>query len=37
MTELGDAAFTIEIGGFKAHDYFGDGSFYLLNVPGVSC
>ncbi|KAJ7432906.1 beta-lactamase-like protein [Mycena galericulata] len=24
----------LEIGGFKAHDYFGDGSFYLLDVPG---
>lgn len=22
------------IGGFQAHDFFGDGSFYLLNVPG---
>ncbi|KAJ7755382.1 hypothetical protein DFH07DRAFT_700326, partial [Mycena maculata] len=25
----------LEIGGFKAHDYTGDGSFYLLDVPGV--
>ncbi|KAJ7048511.1 beta-lactamase-like protein [Mycena amicta] len=24
----------LTIGGFKAHDYFGDGSFYLLDVPG---
>ncbi|KAJ6584953.1 beta-lactamase-like protein [Mycena capillaripes] len=24
----------LEIGGFKAQDYFGDGSFYLLDVPG---
>ncbi|KAJ7755390.1 hypothetical protein DFH07DRAFT_494083 [Mycena maculata] len=24
----------LEIGGFKAHDYFGDGGFYLLDVPG---
>ena len=23
-----------EIGGFKAFDYFGDGSFYVLNTPG---
>lgn len=23
-----------KIGRFKAHDYFGDGSFYLLDVPG---
>ncbi|KAJ6584950.1 beta-lactamase-like protein [Mycena capillaripes] len=25
---------SLEIGGFKAHDYFGDGSFYILDVPG---
>ncbi|KAF9698626.1 hypothetical protein EKO04_003945 [Ascochyta lentis] len=25
------------IGDFRAHDYFGDGSFYLLDVPGVPC
>ncbi|KAJ7767036.1 hypothetical protein DFH07DRAFT_1012068 [Mycena maculata] len=24
----------LEIGGLRAHDYFGDGSFYLLDVPG---
>ncbi|CAI7607627.1 unnamed protein product [Penicillium glandicola] len=24
----------LEIGGFKAHDYFGDDSFYLLDSPG---
>ncbi|KAF7326428.1 Metallo-beta-lactamase superfamily protein [Mycena sanguinolenta] len=23
-----------EIGGFKAHDYFSDGSLYILDVPG---
>ena len=23
-----------KIGQFQAHDYFGDGSFYILNVPG---
>jgi len=23
-----------KIGNFRAHDYFGDGSFYLLDVPG---
>ena len=22
------------IGAFQAYDYFGDGSFYLLDVPG---
>ncbi|KAK7048257.1 Metallo-beta-lactamase superfamily protein [Favolaschia claudopus] len=25
---------SLEIGGFKAHDFFGDGSLYLLDVPG---
>ncbi|KAJ5385600.1 hypothetical protein N7517_003511 [Penicillium concentricum] len=24
----------LEIGGFRAHDYFGDGSLYLLDSPG---
>ncbi|KAJ5208581.1 beta-lactamase-like protein [Penicillium cf. viridicatum] len=26
--------FPLKIGGFRAHDYFGDGSFYILDVPG---
>ncbi|KAL8664290.1 MAG: hypothetical protein Q9168_007937, partial [Polycauliona sp. 1 TL-2023] len=26
----------LTIGGYKALDYFGDGSFYLLDSPGVS-
>ena len=26
----------LRIGGFAAFDYFGDGSFYLLDAPGVS-
>lgn len=26
----------LTIGGFRALDYFGDGSFYLLETPGVS-
>ena len=26
----------LEIGGYRAMDYFGDGSFYLLETPGVS-
>lgn len=25
---------SLSIGGFQAHDYFGDGSFYLLDSPG---
>lgn len=27
---------SLKIGRFKAHDYFGDGSFYLLDGPGHS-
>ncbi|KAH6970719.1 beta-lactamase-like protein [Ilyonectria sp. MPI-CAGE-AT-0026] len=26
--------FPMTVAGFAAHDYFGDGSFYLLDVPG---
>jgi hypothetical protein len=26
----------LTIGGLPAYDYFGDGSLYLLNTPGVS-
>ena len=26
----------LKIGKFRAMDYFGDGSFYLLDTPGVS-
>lgn len=25
---------TIQIGDFRAHDFFGDGSFYILDTPG---
>ncbi|KAH0842926.1 metallo-beta-lactamase superfamily protein [Fonsecaea pedrosoi] len=25
---------SLQIGQFKAHDFFGDGSFYILDVPG---
>jgi len=34
---LEEADFDIEIERLRAYDYFGDGSFYLLNAPGVSC
>jgi hypothetical protein len=34
VTELSLAEFNLEIGGLKALDYFGDGSFYLLSAPG---
>lgn len=30
------ASFNVDIGGLRGYDYFGDGSFYLLNAPGVS-
>ncbi|RAL00165.1 MBL fold metallo-hydrolase [Aspergillus ibericus CBS 121593] len=29
-----DFADGLTIGGFRAHDFFGDGSFYLLDTPG---
>ncbi|KAK5118481.1 hypothetical protein LTR62_002996 [Meristemomyces frigidus] len=34
--ELDEITFdsALRIGAFRAHDYFGDGSFYLLDVPG---
>ncbi|KAL2827255.1 hypothetical protein BJY01DRAFT_139747 [Aspergillus pseudoustus] len=34
--ELREIAFddSFQIGGFRAHDLFGDGSFYLLDTPG---
>jgi glyoxylase-like metal-dependent hydrolase (beta-lactamase superfamily II) len=31
-----DFSGALTIGRFKAHDYFGDGSFYLLDTPGHS-
>ncbi|KZT21028.1 Metallo-hydrolase/oxidoreductase [Neolentinus lepideus HHB14362 ss-1] len=34
VTELNPEQFTLTIGGFKALDYFGDGSLYLLDTPG---
>ncbi|KAK5096217.1 hypothetical protein LTR70_003146 [Exophiala xenobiotica] len=34
--ELAEQDFPLEIGGFPAHDAFGDGSFYLLSCPGHS-
>jgi len=32
---LEDSQFNIDIGGLRGYDYFGDGSFYLLDAPGV--
>ncbi|KAF3910619.1 hypothetical protein ABW21_db0204352 [Orbilia brochopaga] len=34
VTELSFTASPLTIGGLKALDYFGDGSFYLLDAPG---
>ncbi|TPX13509.1 uncharacterized protein E0L32_005980 [Thyridium curvatum] len=36
ITGLENQRFTIDIGGLRGYDYFGDGSFYLLNAPGHS-
>lgn len=34
VRELKGEEFNLQIGGFPAYDYFGDGSFYLLSSPG---
>ena len=34
LVEVDFSNTSLEIGGFKAFDYFGDGSFYLLDSPG---
>ncbi|KAJ6590584.1 hypothetical protein DFH09DRAFT_207932 [Mycena vulgaris] len=34
LVELDFANSQLEFGGLKAHDFFGDGSFYVLNAPG---
>lgn len=34
VRELDDAAFTLRLGRVPAHDFFGDGSFYILSTPG---
>ncbi|KAG9784240.1 hypothetical protein KCU88_g2804, partial [Aureobasidium melanogenum] len=34
VTELDFSTSKLEIGGFKALDYFGDGSLYFLSAPG---
>ncbi|PWY92283.1 hypothetical protein BO70DRAFT_357416 [Aspergillus heteromorphus CBS 117.55] len=36
LVEIQRAQFDTTIGGYKAHDFFHDGSFYLLDVPGHS-
>jgi hypothetical protein len=35
LREISAAEFDINIAGFPAFDYFGDGSFYLMDSPGV--
>ncbi|KAH7024696.1 beta-lactamase-like protein [Microdochium trichocladiopsis] len=32
--DFSDASRTLTIGAFRAYDFFGDGSFYLLDAPG---
>ncbi|KAL1895657.1 hypothetical protein Sste5346_005127 [Sporothrix stenoceras] len=34
LRQIKQEEFTVTIGGFGALDYFGDGSFYLLDTPG---
>ncbi|PYH90715.1 hypothetical protein BO71DRAFT_486897 [Aspergillus ellipticus CBS 707.79] len=34
LVEIQPSQFDQTIGGYKAYDYFNDGSFYLLDVPG---
>ncbi|KAI1123111.1 beta-lactamase-like protein [Nemania abortiva] len=34
ITGLEPDSFNLDVGGLRAHDYFGDGSFYLLDAPG---
>ncbi|KAL4912855.1 beta-lactamase-like protein [Aspergillus aurantiobrunneus] len=34
LIEIAPAKLTHQIGPFRAHDYFGDGSFYILSTPG---
>lgn len=34
LTEIDFDAASLDIAGFGAHDFFGDGSFYLLDTPG---
>lgn len=36
VTEIEYSEDGLLINGMKAFDYFGDGSFYLLDAPGVS-
>lgn len=36
VTKIDFTAANLTFSGLKAIDYFGDGSFYLLNTPGVS-
>lgn len=36
LREISAAEFTLKFGTFPAFDYFGDGSFYLIDSPGVS-
>ncbi|KAL6352379.1 hypothetical protein LRP88_14361 [Fusarium phalaenopsidis] len=36
IAEIVESQFTGDVGGMPGYDYFGDGSFYLLDTPGHS-
>lgn len=36
VTKIDFGAANLTFSGLKAIDYFGDGSFYFVNTPGVS-
>ncbi|KAJ3531244.1 hypothetical protein NM208_g8960 [Fusarium decemcellulare] len=36
VVEIAESQFTADVGGMPGYDYFGDGSFYLLDAPGHS-
>ncbi|KAI1333876.1 beta-lactamase-like protein [Xylariaceae sp. FL0016] len=36
VVEISRGDFNVSIGGFRGYDYFGDGSFFLLDAPGHS-
>ncbi len=36
VVEISKESFNVDVGGMPGYDYFGDGSFYILDAPGVS-
>jgi len=35
IIELPRSSFKVDVGGMNGFDFFGDGSFYILDAPGV--